>query len=254
VEVGARAVRVDATAVQLRPRPMFEAADLGVRLVQASRGDLLRTAGPLYAVFALGVLALHPIAPWLPMLVLWWAKPWLDRTVLFVLSRSMFRQRTAWADLWAAKRSVWWHGLLASWTTRRLSLWRAFTQPAVQLEGLGGRALAKRCAQLRQGHQGTALGVAWACVHLEYALLLGAPALLLWLVPGGASFAPFEWIFGNGDGNDAGSWLFSITYLLVVAAIEPFYVGAGFAMYINRRVELEAWDVEQALRHAFAPA
>ncbi len=35
--------------------------------------------------------------------------------------------------------------------------------------------------------------------------------------------------------------------------VEPFYVAAGFAMYLNRRVELEAWDVEQELRHAFDP-
>jgi hypothetical protein len=243
-------VRVDATAVQLRPRPMFEAADLGVRLVQASAGDLARCALPVYALVTLAALALHPVASWLPVLALWWAKPWLDRTLLFVLSRSMFHQRSTWADLWAARRSVWWQGLLPSLTTRRLSLWRAFTQPAVQLEGLQGGALARRCAQLRQGHQGTALGVAWACVHLEYALLLGLPALLLWLVPGGASFAPFEWLFGSSE--QAGSWLFSVCYLLTVGLIEPFYVGAGFAMYINRRVELEAWDVEQALRHAFA--
>jgi hypothetical protein len=247
-------MRVDATAVQLRPRPMFEAADLGVRLVQASRAELLRTAGPVYAVFVLGALALLPVAPWLPVLVLWWGKPWLDRTVLFVLSRTLFRQRTGWADLWAARRAVWWQGLLASWTTRRLSLWRAFTQPAVQLEGLQGGALGKRCAQLRQGHQGTALGVTWACWHLESALVLGLPALLLWLVPGGASFAPFEWLFGSGSEDSAGSWLFTLVYALAVAVVEPFYVGAGFAMYINRRVELEAWDVEQALRHAFMPA
>lgn len=245
-------MRVDATAVQLRPRPMFEAADLGVRLVQASAGDLARTALPVFAVATLAALALHPIAPWLPMLALWWAKPWLDRSVLFVLSRSMFRQRTRAADLWAARRAVLWQGLLASWTTRRLCLWRSFTQPAIQLEGLQGTALAKRCAQLRQGHQGAGLGVAWACLHLEYALLLGLPVLLLWLVPGGAGFAPFEWLFGGGEENQAGSWFFSGAYALAVLVIEPFYVGAGFAMYVNRRVELEAWDVEQALRHAFA--
>jgi hypothetical protein len=34
--------------------------------------------------------------------------------------------------------------------------------------------------------------------------------------------------------------------------VEPFYVGAGFTMYLNRRVELEAWDIEQEFRRAFA--
>jgi hypothetical protein len=40
---------------------------------------------------------------------------------------------------------------------------------------------------------------------------------------------------------------------VVVGALEPFYVAAGFCMYLNRRVELEAWDIEQAFRDAFAP-
>jgi hypothetical protein len=37
-----------------------------------------------------------------------------------------------------------------------------------------------------------------------------------------------------------------------VLVLEPFYVAAGFAMYLNRRVELEAWDIEQEFRLAFA--
>jgi peptidoglycan/LPS O-acetylase OafA/YrhL len=30
--------------------------------------------------------------------------------------------------------------------------------------------------------------------------------------------------------------------------IGPFYVGAGFGLYLNRRTQMEAWDVEIALR------
>jgi hypothetical protein len=36
-----------------------------------------------------------------------------------------------------------------------------------------------------------------------------------------------------------------------VVVLEPFYVAAGFAMYLNRRVQLEAWDIEQEFRRAF---
>ena len=150
-------MQVDATCVQLRPRSMFEAADLGVRLVQVSARSLLRTALPVYAVCAALCWSLLPLAPWAPSLALWLAKPWLDRTLLFVLSRSLFGQPTTAADLWGAARSVWWQGLLASLSTRRLSPWRAFTQPARQLEGLKGTALRKRVAQLKRGHQGAAL-------------------------------------------------------------------------------------------------
>ena len=37
-----------------------------------------------------------------------------------------------------------------------------------------------------------------------------------------------------------------------ILLLEPLYVAAGFAMYLNRRAELEAWDLEQELRSVFA--
>src|SRR5690606_7820666 len=38
---------------------------------------------------------------------------------------------------------------------------------------------------------------------------------------------------------------------LVIFFLEPFYVASGFAMYLSRRAELEAWDIEQEFRRAF---
>ena len=245
-------MRVDATTVQLRPRPMFEAADLGVRLVQANAGALLRSAGPVYLALVAFALALLPLAPWAPYLALGLAKPWFDRSLLFVLSRALFRLPCGWAELWAARHEVWWRGLLSSLTMRRLSPWRSYTQPVFQLEGLRGAPLRKRLRQLRGGHQGAALAMAFAFWCIESSLALGVPALALWLVPGGEMGQALHWsdLAGAGTLN----LVASVGFAAAVAIVEPFFVGAGFAMYINRRVELEAWDVEQALRHAFAAA
>lgn len=245
-------MRVDATVVQLRPRPMFEATDLGIRLVQAHAPALLRCVLPVYAVLAALVLAVFSLEPWAAGTALWLAKPWLDRSMVFVLSRALFRQDTRWADLWAARRQVFWQGLLSSLTLRRLSPWRSFTQPALQLEGLDGAALRKRCRQLRSGHQGAGLAMTHAFAIVEAALVFGLPMLALWLVPGGEMGRALSWsTLADSETMQA---VYTASYLLAVALVEPFYVGAGFAMYLNRRVELEAWDVEQALRHAFAKA
>ena len=56
------------------------------------------------------------------------------------------------------------------------------------------------------------------------------------------------------SGEAAGPLLFvlPIAYAVAVLFIEPFYVAAGFAMYLNRRAEIEAWDIEQEFRRAFA--
>jgi hypothetical protein len=241
---------IEATAVRLRPRPMFEAADLGVRLVQAHAGVLWRTALPVYVPLVVVCFALLALQPWAPFLALYIAKPWLDRTLLFVLARALFRQPCGFGDLWAARRSVWWQGLGWTLTQRRLSPWRSFTQPALQLEGLRGSALRKRRRQLRAGHQGAALAMTMAFALAEQTIFIGVPLLFVWLVPGGEMGRAFEWANGIGP-----TWMQALLFAgqaLAVAFVEPFFVGAGFAMYLNRRVELEAWDVEQALRHAFA--
>jgi hypothetical protein len=243
-------MRADATLVQLRPRPMYEAADLGVRLVQASVKPLVRCVLPVLVVLTLLCLALQPLAWWAPSLALWWCKPWLDRSLLFVLARAVFRQDSRFADLWAAQRGIWWAHLLPTFTKQRLLPWRSVTQAAQQLEGFSGKALRKRRGVLLRGHQGAGWAMCAAFLHLEAVVALGVPALLMWLNPGAPSFAPFSWLGGETPLTQAAS---TLSYALAIALVEPFYVGAGFAMYLNRRVEIEAWDVEQAMRHAFAP-
>jgi hypothetical protein len=243
-------MQVDAIAVELRPRPMWEAADLGVRLVQAHARSLWRTCGPLYAVVAALALATVEIAPWLPALLIFWLKPWLDRSVLFVLSRAVFGQETRYADLWAAQRSVWWSQLLGTLLWRRLSPWRAFTQPIYQLEGQRGSARRQRRTQLLRQQRGAAGGMHFAFANVEASLVFGTLALALWFAPEQMRGDIFDWFTGS-DGNVVAALCSASVYAAVVALLEPFYVAAGFAMYLNRRVQLEAWDIEQEFRRAF---
>jgi hypothetical protein len=242
-------MRVDALALALRPRPMFEAADLGVRLVQSHAGSVWRSFLPLYLVVAAFALASVEIAPWMPWVTVFCLKPWLDRSLLFVLSRAVFGEETRFADLWRARRSVWWQRLLPTLTLRRLSPWRSFTQPAHQLEGQHGAAQRARSKQLLRGRRGPAFAMHAAFVHLELFFIVALYALLALLQPDGRGLGILE-LFN--DTSIAGALLYAGAYLAVVLALEPFYVAAGFAMYLNRRVELEAWDIEQEFRRAFA--
>jgi hypothetical protein len=243
-------MQVDALAVRLRPRTPAEAADLGVRLCQSAA----RSIYLCYGCVALPVMALalasFEVAGWLPGLVIWCAKPWLDRTILFVLSRSAFGQRTAPADVWRAQRQVWWHQLLFTWTVRRLSLWRSLTQPVYQLEGLTIRKASARVRQIRQRGAGSALMMTSAFGISETALTVAVVSLLFWFAPSGRAPQLFELLSGTLPGFL--SLAFPIAYAITVLFLEPFYVAAGFAMYLNRRAELEAWDIEQEFRRAFA--
>lgn len=242
-------MQVDALAVRLRPRTPTEASDLGVRLCQHAASSVF----PCYALVAVPVIALalssFEIATWLPSLIIWWSKPWLDRTILFVLSRAAFGQRTTVGDLWRAQRDVWWRQFLFTLTIRRLSPWRSLTQPVYQLEGLSTFGAGARVRQIRQKTAGAAFMMTHAFSMAESAVLFGLLSLVFWLAPQG--MAPDFLQLMSGEGNTFLMVAMPVGYALAILIVEPFYVAGGFAMYLNRRAELEAWDIEQEFRRAF---
>jgi hypothetical protein len=232
----------------MRPRTPFEAADLGARLCQS-------TAAQVYACHALVAvptialaLASYEIAPWLPTVLLWWSKPWLDRTILFVLARAAFGQSTGPRDLWESQRDVWWRRLLLTWTWRRLSPWRSFTQPVYQLEGISFGGLRSRVRQVRRGRGGPALLMTGVFSLAETVLAFSIASFAYWFaLPEGGR----DLLEAFGGESPLAALLLPLSYAGAVLFLEPFYVAAGFAMYLNRRAELEAWDLEQELRRAF---
>jgi hypothetical protein len=244
-------MKVDAIRLDLRPRGMFEAADLGVRLVSAHRRSVWTSCAPVYAlVLAIAALALPLGAGW-PLLVLICLKPWFDRSVLFVLSRATFGEDTRFADVWANRRALWWHGLADALTIRRLSPWRSYVQPVLQLEGQRGKARRQRVALILGSHRGAAFAMQSAFASVEAFITLGAFFLAGWLVPGDERRRSAVDLLVSGGDAAALAWLIAC-FAATVLVVEPFFVGAGFAMYLNRRVELEAWDIEQEFRIAFA--
>jgi len=144
---------------------------------------------------------------------------------------------------------VWWHQLAATLTLRRLTASRSFTQPIVQLEGLRGTELRTRISQLAARHRGVARAATQAFGSAEFALFVSLFVLQVWLSP---HTDADPWGDLRSLGRPTHAWVSTVEYAAVVCFLEPFYVAAGFGMYLNRRVELEAWDIEQEFRRAFA--
>jgi hypothetical protein len=241
-------VQVDALAVRLRPRRPLEASDLGVRLCQEAAPSVFRCFACVAAPVMIVALASYEVANWLPSFVIFLAKPWLDRTILFALSRAAFGQTTAPRDLWRARREVLFSQLLRTWTLQRLSPWRALTQPVYQLEGTTGQNRSTRVRQIRSRTAGSATMATVAFLAAETALTATLTSLALWLVPteGGFSF------LAGAEQLTTTTVSIACAYSAAVFFVEPFFVASGFAMYLNRRAELEAWDIEQEFKRAFA--
>ena len=78
-------------------------------------------------------------------------------------------------------------------------------------------------------------------IHIEGILSIGLMALLYMLLP---DQVEIDWLPLLDNNGVLVYWITNTISLLVMAAVAPFYVFGGFMLYIGRRVELEAWDIE----------
>jgi hypothetical protein len=240
-------VETERIAVAVRPRGSLEAADLGFRLARENFAALFgaHAAVVLSVAFALGFAFPDKLA--LAAALVWWLKPLYDRVALYVLSIALLGRAPNFLETIAAlPRIVFGTGLLASLTWLRLSPTRSFYLPVLQLEGLRGRERVRRARVLAGRESTTAVGVFAVCSTFELALIVAGLQIAATFQPGGAALDFWSEALLNPTGALLGLELG--LYALAVCAIEPLYVAAGFALYINRRVWLEGWDVELAFK------
>jgi len=246
------AMRIDQLDVVLRARSQWEAMELGTALVRRHARAIwkpwLLVALPLFALLNLGGWWLDNFL--LPAMLMWWLKPALERIPLYVISRGAFGAEPGTADTLRAQLRWGWRGLLAYLTWRRLSPARSLLMPVDLLEG-GDPALRRaRRGALGNASYGHAAMLTWVCFHFELMLQLAGVSLIFMFVPldllSESLRAAWSLI---GDETPAWAWVgFNLLSLVAMSVIGPFYSGAGFGLYLNRRTQLEAWDVEIAFR------
>ncbi|MBI1753154.1 MAG: DUF4129 domain-containing protein [Acidobacteria bacterium] len=232
-----------------RTRSTLEAVDLGLSLLQAHWKPVAALwALQLGLALALCLPFLHAKPLWIP-LILWWLKPWLDRGVLFVLSRAVFGQPTSLWDALGEWRSIHRSGLLACLLWRRLTPMRSYVLPIFQLEGLRGLAYRQRARVLTRQGGGTAFLLTCTGWILTLLSLVGVIALIQAMLPPGSRLQLWD---GFGTMSAPFQWFLLGVVLLVLTLTEPLFVAGGFGLYLNRRTHLEGWDLEQAFRRLAA--
>ncbi len=233
-------------AIRLRPRNGWESVDLGFALVR-------RWWRLIYGRWLALTLPAAFLGAWFlggdGLLLLWWLLPLGEVVVLFTLSRAVFGATPTRQQTLKALPGLWRRALVGELLLRRLHPARILRLPVGQLEGLGGRERRRRSAALAVGE--TVSGqLAAAFIAFELGLLAAAAVFVVLMTPG---WTGVDWtLFGAHmvDGSSSrpvatAIWLLAAAVLLV---LHPLYVGAGFAVYLNRRTELEGWDLEIAFR------
>lgn len=242
-------MRLSDASVVIRPRPTWEAMDLGVLLSQRHR-RLLMTS---WAIVTLPLFTLLTLLLWdspsLAVFIFWWLKPAYERLPLYILSKALFGETPSFKQALREWPRLLKPQLLASLTWQRPGLSRSFVMPVMQLEGLSGPARQQRLTVLKQQHTGarwlTLLGL-----HLEVVLWFGLMTLFYLLLPHQVEVER-DWQRLLFSARNDWLWLEHLTnsfYVLVLIFWEPIYVACGFSLYLNRRTVLEAWDIELVFR------
>lgn len=242
-------MRIEALTVALRPRSPWEAVELGSALLRQHAGAVwkpwLMLSLPVFVLLNVALWMLDTL--WLAGLLMWWLKPWFDRVPLHVLSRAVFGDVPTWRQ--ALRAAFNGRLLLAHLTWRRLGPVRALYLPIDLLEGNDGEQARDRRRVLGGPVYGVAALLTAMFVHFELALAGGLVALAVLFIP--QELLPetgkrvWELMQLQPHWMELG---FNIVAWLATCVMEPFYVAAGFGLYLNRRTQIEAWDIELALR------
>ena len=245
-------MRYEDLSLRVRERGPWEALDLGVSMTRCWWRDVYAAwfaiTLPLFIVINV-VLSDHP--GWAMMLV-WWLKPLYDRVLLQVYSQAVFGQRGSLREVLAALPSLLaGSGLLLHLSLYRLDPTRSFRLPVWQLEGLRGKARRARYRVLAARAGSYAWWLMFAGMHLEFFLLLSVFGLVWLFTPSMILEAVWQQGWNFMSDSDWQRWVYlamnAIQYL-AMSAIEPLYVVGGFSLYLNRRTQLEGWDLEISFR------
>lgn len=238
-------MQLDQMSANIRARTLWEGADLGFVMARHWFWPLWLlwwlTALP---VMALSLLLLHQW-PFAAALLVWWCKPAYEPLLLFWLSRRLFGEQLSLRETLGQWRRMVLPRLLTNLTLHRFSPNRSFYMPVSHLEGLRGAGRSKRLEVL----SGAPAVGAWLTIvgaHLEGILELSLLMLLFYLIPDELQQESVWQLLG--DEGPLITWLSNAFWMIAMSIVAPFYVAGGFALYLTRRSQLEAWDLELSFR------
>ncbi|HHC74993.1 MAG TPA: hypothetical protein ENK78_07960 [Thiothrix sp.] len=240
-------MQLNQLTTRIRLRKTWEAFDLGLTMVQTWWRIIYFPWFILVSSIALLCFIILPQEyAWLATLIVWWLKPLYDRFLLNIISHQLFNEeKSMWQSLQDLPRLIKSTGLLSSLTGLRFSLSRGLNIPIWQLEQLRGKSRRKRQKLIHgDGHSAVILFM-MTLLHFELILLIFFFLIILMFLPPEVTANIVDRIQNNSF--DFSIFIDQATlffYAMVVFLLEPIYVTGTFALYLNRRTELEAWDIE----------
>jgi hypothetical protein len=226
-------------------RSGWQATDLGFLMARAW-WPILFLCGALPALLLfIPLLVVFSDSPIWAGFIIWWLKPFWERLPLAIASRRLFNEKTTLLQALPKIKSMYFKDFLPWLLWRRLSLHRAFDAPVTVLEELKGSERRSRMKVLHGKYGDVAIANQFVCLMFELIFSLGIVLLLSFFIPDDFGIDAYDSV---DELTYVGEWIYTVAAFIAMTLVMPFHCMAGFALYLNRRIELEAWDIEISFR------
>lgn len=239
-------MNLDAVTIAIRPRRPWEAVDLGV--LMARRWWWLLTKVWVTISFPIWLMLCFIPQEYIywQIIIFWFLKPIMERPLLHVLSHAVFDQAPSYGSAVKAGSTLIFRKLFSTLLWRRLSPSRSMNLPVDQLEGLSGGRRSDRLTVLDREDSSPAGWLSLLGFFFEIILCSSLVSMLYAFIPHAVEVDLYGLLVEREY-----TWfnlMVNSLHFITVMLVAPFYVAMGFALYLNRRIKLEAWDVEIAFR------
>lgn len=237
----------DKAQINIRPRPVMEAIDLGVLIARRYWWRLV--AGWLVVAVPVFVVVWFLPNVLLALLILWWLKPVYERIPMTTVASSIFGEHAKWRSM---QKNLLSPDCLLWLTLFRFFPGRSTLAPIAALEEhhSGSGRVRQRRSLIKEDAQGAYFGLHSLGFLFEFAILLFFLVIAIWLLSpietnSSIAFetAFLELVYFLFD-SFWGPKIVLTAVFIAFACVGPFYVCCGFALYLNRRIELEGWDLD----------
>jgi hypothetical protein len=239
-------VNLDQVTIEIRPRTAWEAVDLGIIMAKRWWWPMMKIWFIVsFPIFLISLLFPQDKLVW-ALIFIWWFKPIFERPLLYYLSHAVFNELPSLHNTLNSFPQLAFKQWFLSLTWRRFSFSRAMDLPVLQLEGLTGARRQERLLVLHREDSAPAGWLHFLGFLLERFIALGVMSIIWVLVP---SEINIDWVglFWERE-LSISDYILHVTNYLAMWLVAPFYVACGFSLYLNRRIKLEAWDLDIAFR------
>jgi len=250
-------MKLENVTAKIRPRARWESIDLGCAMTRRNFGTIMASWMVTVLPFWVGFIMLagtfmspgwHLFASFVWC---WGTLSITDRVPLLVLSRNLFGEKIS---VWEVTKLWWtklWYKQFFGRFFARFSTNRGLSLPVSELEGLKGSSYKMRVSLLARNGGDGATQASMVGLLLVLIMIGSCYMFLMMIYQLYGESDVLTLMFADLDkhgGDYPGHWQFFLFYLLVLSILEPFFVGAGFAMYVNSRTVTEGWDIELSFK------